>query len=115
MEHFDFQGLRPDPSSDFVYAGDNGKLYQTTRGLEPLPTWVDKDGYTVARVGGRIQPVRRVVCRAWHGLPDPPYAVVVSKDGDRANTRPDNLRWSTPPRRGEQFLRAWRRRRTREG
>ena len=58
------------------------------------------DGYRVASVRGKKHYVHRLVAQAF--LEPPPsekHTEVNHIDGDRANNRPDNLKWVTPSER----------------
>jgi hypothetical protein len=59
----------------------------------------DRGGYkkvTVKQEGKSKQlPVHRLVCSAWHGVPDDKKNVVDHINGCRSDNRPENLRWVT--------------------
>lgn len=44
---------------------------------------------------GKTFKVARLVCEAFHGPPPFELAVVMHRDDDPANNRPDNLKWAT--------------------
>ena len=55
-----------------------------------------KDGYRIAQINGKTHRVHRLVAKAF--LEPPPsekHTIVNHIDGDRANNRPDNLKWVT--------------------
>lgn len=57
------------------------------------------DGYPLAGLywRGKVysQPLHRLVCLAFHGPPPTPRHEVGHRDGNRSNSRADNLRWVT--------------------
>ena len=55
-----------------------------------------KDGSRMASINGKTHGVHRLVAKAF--LESPPsekHTIVHHIDGDRANNRPDNLKWAT--------------------
>ena len=60
----------------------------------------DKDGYEkVMLYGAQVKPrifgVHRLVCIAWHGIPESPSLHAAHRDGDKLNNTPSNLYWAT--------------------
>lgn len=53
------------------------------------------EGYPATKVNRLNVRLHRVVCEAFHG--PPPFAGAVTRhlDGDKSNTRPENLSWGT--------------------
>lgn len=89
-------GERAIPGFPGYSANDQGQIIGVSGALSANKT--DKDGYPIVclrRDGrGHSVPVYRLVCRAWHG-PKPDGMQVAHWDGNKLNSRPDNLRWAT--------------------
>jgi hypothetical protein len=90
-------------------AGSDGQIYSRTRyagfGRKERVDWYPLKGHKGSR-GYRIvslchnnakvtKSIHRLICMAFHGMPDPPTLQTRHLDGNRENNRPENLRWGT--------------------
>jgi len=104
--------LRPIPISpnDDYMAGSDGRIYSRTKyagfGRKDRGDWYPLKGHS--RKGKKYRhvslchenhkvtkSVHRIVCMAFHGMPDPPTLQTRHLDGDPTNNRPENLAWGT--------------------
>lgn len=94
--------IRDVPGHAPLRADNEGRVWRTNKPLKPYTsshgdTWVYEDPHSVYR---RPVWVKDAVCMAFHG-PRPSDAHRVRHiDGDRSNTRPENLEWYVPKPRG---------------
>lgn len=103
--------LRPipvSPNSDYM-AGSDGNIYSRTKykgfGKKEYTDWyplqghVSNKGYLNVSLCHENQKVtksvHRMICMAFHGMPDPKSLQTRHKDGNRSNNKPDNLAWGT--------------------
>jgi len=105
--------LRPipiSPNEDYA-AGSDGKIYSRTkcagfgRKTKVYVEWYSlaghrtKKGYLSISMchnsKKKTHSVHRLVCMAFHGMPDPPTLQVRHLDGNPENCAPENLRWGT--------------------
>ena len=103
--------LRPipvSPNSDYM-AGSDGNIYSRTQykgfGKKVLVNWyplrgrVTSKGYLTVSLCHEnkkvTKSVHRLICMAFHGMPDPLTLQTRHKDGVRANNKPTNLIWGT--------------------
>jgi hypothetical protein len=96
------------PNSDYM-AGSDGQIYSRTRykgfGRKEYTDWYPlvghrtKKGYlTVSLCHNNIKvtkTVHRLICMAFHGMPESKSMQVRHLDGDPNNNVPNNLKWGT--------------------
>lgn len=96
------------PNSDYM-AGNDGQIYSRTKyagfGRKKYVPWypltghATKKGYisvSLCHEGKKVtKNVHRLICMAFHGMPEKPTLQVRHLDGDPQNNRPDNLKWGT--------------------
>lgn len=103
--------LKPIPVSpnDDYMAGDDGRIYSRTKyagfGVKAYVDWyplvghLGKKGYFHISLCHKNQKVtksvHRLVCMAFHGMPNPPTLQVRHIDGKPQNCKPSNLKWGT--------------------
>ena len=68
-----------------------GSVYMTNTKVEVISIYDNTKAGKVRRI-----PVARLVCTAFHGLPEKPELVAVHKDSNPKSNRPENLFWGTP-------------------
>lgn len=96
------------PNSDYM-AGSDGRIYSRTKyagfGAKAYVDWYPLAGHSSGR-GYLIvslchknkkvtKSVHRLVCMAFHGMPDPASLQVRHLDGNKQNNAPTNLAWGT--------------------
>ena len=96
------------PNSDYM-AGEDGQIYSRTSyagfGRKDYVDWyplIGRDagkGYLIVSLCHQnkkvTKSVHRLVCMAFHGMPNPVTLQVRHLDGSKANNRPENLLWGT--------------------
>lgn len=97
------------PNDDYM-AGEDGQVYSRTKykgfGKKIVVPWYPLKGsshhpkgyvtISMSHQNKRVtKNVHRLVCMAFHGMPEKPSMQVRHLDGDPANNRPSNLRWGT--------------------
>lgn len=103
--------LRPIPEApnDDYRAGSDGNIYSRTRykgfGRKEYVDWYPLRGYrnakgylTVSLSHNNVKVTRtvhRLICSAFHGIPEPRTLQVRHLDGNPENNRPSNLQWGT--------------------
>lgn len=93
---------RAAPGWDGLYEVSNmGRVRSLHRDPRVVSTFPNGDGYTTVYLypgnGGKRRgvAVHRLVCRAFHGEPFSIWNEAAHRDGNRANPRASNLKWST--------------------
>lgn len=96
------------PNMDYM-AGSDGQIYSRTRyagfGRKDYVDWYPLKGHNSGK-GYRIvslchenqkvtKSVHRLICMAFHGMPNPDTLQVRHLDGNRENNIPENLCWGT--------------------
>ena len=98
------------PNNDYM-AGADGNIYSRTRfagfGMKEYAEWYPLKGYKQKRKNGYVsitmchknkkvtKNVHRLICEAFHGIPNPSSLQVRHLDGDTNNNVPGNLCWGT--------------------
>jgi hypothetical protein len=96
------------PNDDYM-AGDDGQIYSRKSykgfGRKQLVDWyplaghISNRGYltiTLCHESKKVtKSIHRLVCMAFHGMPEPKSLLVRHLDGDQTNNKPDNLTWGT--------------------
>ena len=96
------------PNDDYM-AGDDGNVYSRTKykgfGRKEYVDWYPLSGYTtkkgyvtisMSHNGNKVtKSVHRLICMAFHGLPENKSMQVRHLDGNPNNNRPSNLKWGT--------------------
>lgn len=97
------------PNDDYR-AGSDGKIYSRTRyagfGRKDYVDWYPLVGHSGGKLGHLhislchknkkiTKSVHRLICMAFHGMPDPPTLQVRHLDGNPKNNLPENLKWGT--------------------
>jgi len=96
------------PNDDYR-AGSDGKIYSRTKykgfGRKEYVDWYSLVGHNTAKGylsvslshnNHRVtKNVHRLVCMAFHGMPNPPTLQTRHLDGNPGNNVPQNLRWGT--------------------
>lgn len=82
------------PSAPAYEASDAGRIRNAATG-HVLSLLAHPRGYLQVHLGGRRrnQLVHRLVCEAFHGIPESPTHHADHLDFDKTNNRPGNLRW----------------------
>lgn len=71
---------------------NQGRVFSGAKGR--VLTGTPIKGYTNVRLGERLYPIHRLVCLAFHGMPDDGM-MAGHLDGNPQNNRADNLAWIT--------------------
>jgi hypothetical protein len=100
--------LRRIPRVDSKYeAGSDGRIYSRSGGNTnarkekpfPLQQATSSTGYPIISLTGEQRrgsvAVHSLICAAFHGEPPTVSSEVRHLDGDKSNSRPENLRWGT--------------------
>ena len=96
------------PNADYM-AGQDGLIYSRTKykgfGRKVYVAWYALRGHRTAKGYLTVslchknrkvtQHVHRLVCMAFHGMPNPQTLQTRHLDGNPDNDRPENLRWGT--------------------
>ena len=96
------------PNEDYM-AGSDGRIYSRTRykgfgrkvyvDWYPLIGYRNKKGYQTVSLCHQnkkvTRNVHRLVCMAFHGMPNPPSLQVRHLDGNPEHNKPENLAWGT--------------------
>lgn len=97
---------RPAPGFPDYLVSDEGRVMRATgaannftRPGRIIKTAIEKNGYERVNLYGpdgiKRVCVHALVCEAFHGPKPTPAHEVAHGDGNKANNRPDNLRWAT--------------------
>lgn len=73
----------------------SGKRYLTSRKGQKIRSWGSNAYLYCSLDGGKKSGVHRIVCAAFHGMPDNERCEVAHLDGNAHNNTPDNLAWVT--------------------
>ena len=102
------KGIPVSPSDNYR-AGSDGKIYSKTKykgfGRKESVDWYALSGrrngkgyltVSLCHEGKRVtKSVHRLICMAFHGMPDPSSLQVRHLDGNPDNNTPSNLKWGT--------------------
>jgi len=108
MEKVVLKPIPVSPSSDYM-AGSDGKIYSRTRysgfGRKERVDWYALQGHKTTRGYMSVslchnnikvtKNIHRLVCMAFHGMPPTPEYQVRHLNGNRQDSRPENLAWGT--------------------
>lgn len=85
------------PSTGNKYAASaDGRIFRLQDGRPPKERKQQTvNGYRKITVNGKQRSVHRLVCEAYHGPEPRPGMDVAHWNGQKADNRPENLRWAT--------------------
>lgn len=87
--------LIPNTGNKYAASAD-GQIFRLREGKPPRRLRQQTiNGYRKVTVNSKSQPVHRLMCEAYHGPAPQPPMDVAHWNGNRADNRPENLRWAT--------------------
>ena len=85
------------PNCEAAMPNGGMRVYRTkwVLGVKMRASKKARHEYYGSRYRGRTYKVHRLICEAFHGPPPPGMSIVIHKNENALDNRPDNLRWGT--------------------
>jgi hypothetical protein len=109
MQKVELKPIPVSPNQDYL-AGSDGQIYSRTKykgfGRKEYVDWYPLKGHRQKGKGYMIislchdskrvtRSIHRLVCMAFHGMPEKKSTQVRHLDGNPSNNKPENLKWGT--------------------